>query len=1047
MASRNRNYNDDEKLAAIHTAMKPLLLFLQRTGKTATIAPNFQILIMWSRFARACLDSGTVSSNLEVMDPVAIARAYGGIQKAYDEETAESDCDEEEKGDECEEDADVISTRGSKKGKRKPFQKGPRTEKKIVVKNLVPETLPDFFTEAVDRGFVMVLHNIPEDNKDPKYQKALVEVCEDLSSTTDWLGNITVDSDVLPRCIEELSAIRLVLLCAAVSHPGPRPSVASVRSALRTVLMACKRNEKPFQSAESLCAFTGAKKAFTFARSFSALGANDAKVDEDFDASTDALEEVLGGALEDIPEWTNLCGDGGEHVSMTTCLNFLHQVFTRCCDFKGCADRWSDRRLEERCRDLFVCCEYLAMLLQLSSWTAMYEIISDLPGLSQLALASPVGKLDVDESAICSHGVPGVAEMDAGCNGDVSGALVTGGSDGQPSSKAITLSRSQLMANLSESAVAKEKKYQDYFETVEKRIEGLAKLLQHVSVKVGPEFNECEDCSDAVKNVDYARQLHAQASMASQRFMDYIKNAAMLYRTPLATVAEAGADVKHGHMKVLSTFCPTHHLMRDGTAFKLDPTPYTESLFNRLQFPVLAKGFGAEVCEQLYTDQVDPAVLTCVQQVEQVVVTHQSVPVQTLQTVRDPATILPRLIADAEFDKLAKHITEAIDTTSSPFSLQALLARLENSSSAKVFKSLQMFFEAVDISSLPVSTMKAVFERPDSRVPSPVALIYLKLVVQIRSIAEAASYIQEHLVKADAEKKIPDAMLFDRLPYVFAVLGQELTNLEAFLDVSNVGELEADWQSPVSCASTRTWTESVAYFNKMSIEILLKHWGKHLSQASSTAQGALPQWMACFGEDTHNAKLSDALLNGKTMNIVKIHNTLHAEIEKVNAAARVVNVSPAVKLHELTSESVSIALHLLESAKRAAVVSEAATIVNTYGNHYLSGTKAVAFLLKHPKDKRDPQVPSILWKQLESMASSGVAYQAKPQAKASASRVPSMFVKKESNVPPQTDPEDSHAGAKQETSETGKEIVEMKAEEITKSEAGAPRGLKKRRKQ
>ena len=200
MATRNRNYNDDEKLAAIHTAMKPLLLFLEHTGKTATIAPNLQVLIMWSRFTRACLNSGTVSSNLQVMDPLAIAEAYGRFQKAYDEQT-ESECDEKEKCDEDEEDADVISTRISKKSKPKPFQKGPRTVK-VVVTNLVPETLPDFFTEAVDRGFVMVLHNIPDNNKDPNYQKALVEVCEDLLSTTDWLGNITVDSDVLPQCIK-----------------------------------------------------------------------------------------------------------------------------------------------------------------------------------------------------------------------------------------------------------------------------------------------------------------------------------------------------------------------------------------------------------------------------------------------------------------------------------------------------------------------------------------------------------------------------------------------------------------------------------------------------------------------------------------------------------------------------------------------------------------------------------------------------------------------------------------------------------------------------
>ena len=270
----------------------------------------------------------------------------------------------------------------------------------------------------------MVLHNIPDNNKDPNYQKALVEVCEDLLSTTDWLEKVTDDLIVLLQCIKELSAIRLVLLCASVLHPGPRPSVVSVRAALQTVLMACKRKEKPLQSAESLCVFPGAKHAFTVARTFSAVGANDAKVDEAFDASTDDLEKRLGCALDDIPEWTNLCGDGGEHVSMTTCLSFLHQVFLKCCDFKGCSDRWSDRRLEERCRDMWVSCEYLAMLLQLSSWTAIYEIISDLPGLSQLALPSQVAivKDAVDESAICVHGVSGVAETDAACNGDVSGA-------------------------------------------------------------------------------------------------------------------------------------------------------------------------------------------------------------------------------------------------------------------------------------------------------------------------------------------------------------------------------------------------------------------------------------------------------------------------------------------------------------------------------------------------------------------------------------------------------------------------------------------------
>ena len=55
-----------------------------------------------------------------------------------------------------------------------------------------------------------------------------------------------------------------------------------------------------------------------------------------------------------------------------------------------------------------------------------------------------------------------------------------------------------------------------------------------------------------------------------------------------------------------------------------------------------------------------------------------------------------------------------------------------------------------------------------------------------------------------------------------------------------------------------------------------------------------------------------------------------------------------------------------------------------------------------------------------------------------------MFVKKES-VPPQNDPDASQAGAKPEVSKLRKKTDDMKKEELTKSEAGAPRGLKKRR--
>ena len=153
-------------------------------------------------------------------------------------------------------------------------------------------------------------------------------------------------------------------------------------------------------------------------------------------------------------------------------------------------------------------------------------------------------------------------------------------------------------------------------------------------------------------------------------------------------------------------------------------------------------------------------------------------------------------------------------------------------------------------------------------------------------------------------------------------------------------------------------------------DMILEDWSCELGMASAACKAACPSWAVCFLGNAFNEMHAVGLLEGKSNAVVRAHNKLHGLLLQINAAAKVMDVSPRLQVNELTSESVVVALHNLSVAKDTSVLIAGVELMNTYKNHHLAGVHAAVFLKDHPGNARGT-VPAGFWSALEVLVADG----------------------------------------------------------------------------
>ena len=137
---------------------------------------------------------------------------------------------------------------------------------------------------------------------------------------------------------------------------------------------------------------------------------------------------------------------------------------------------------------------------------------------------------------------------------------------------------------------------------------------------------------------------------------------------------------------------------------------------------------------------------------------------------------------------------------------------------------------------------------------------------------------------------------------------------------------------------------------------------------------ACPDWQACFTSDAFDEKLAEKLLVGKQPAVLKAHGDLLNLLTALNAAAKVMSISPRVQIHDTTAECVSVALHTLASARHASTVIRGVELL-LHHRHASSGpAEAAKFLKESPKEERAP-IGLAFWNLFEVLAHDAAAAQ------------------------------------------------------------------------
>ena len=180
---------------------------------------------------------------------------------------------------------------------------------------------------------------------------------------------------------------------------------------------------------------------------------------------------------------------------------------------------------------------------------------------------------------------------------------------------------------------------------------------------------------------------------------------------------------------------------------------------------------------------------------------------------------------------------------------------------------------------------------------------------------------------------------------------------------------EGAWHLPVSVACVRTWREAMSILNRRYTDSVLKCWVNVLSEGTTAAKLACPDWKVCCQGGVFDEYMATKVVAGKLGKVQKAHNSLHAILLGFNSAAKEMQICPRVQVHDLTSGAIKVAVHTLQIAKEARTVIDGVELL-LRTKHTSNASKAAAAFLETHKGKH-ASIDATCWTMFEVMAAEG----------------------------------------------------------------------------
>lgn len=254
----------------------------------------------------------------------------------------------------------------------------------------------------------------------------------------------------------------------------------------------------------------------------------------------------------------------------------------------------------------------------------------------------------------------------------------------------------------------------------------------------------------------------------------------------------------------------------------------------------------------------------------------------------------------------------------------------------------------------------------NAALPFTDACLLIRSYLKIRDVCLLAFSVAPLLDSDPATLSMQDVTV--KLPKFVTALARNIDELDRSLADLNSTSIEDHWQLPLSIGVAMLWAKSISSFSGACQRKLLQIWSEKVEAATVATKSAIPSWSACFQDDGDNFEMATQLLRNKATSIVSAHNSLHSLLNIIGEAASFVGVSPRLQKHELTSQSIGVALFTLREAAVAAAVASGLDVINKF-SFRADGPQEADKFLKHTPADTLAGLPNALVAQLKTLAS------------------------------------------------------------------------------
>lgn len=470
-------------------------------------------------------------------------------------------------------------------------------------------------------------------------------------------------------------------------------------------------------------------------------------------------------------------------------------------------------------------------------------------------------------------------------------------------------------------------------------------------------------------NIDIpdAEQDLADISEAFELAMCFIENLAAI--APSTPLADSGHLMKtavnnEGYLQSLSGFCSAYRRIDDDAKLVQvriggDCAALVEHVNLRMMIQALKLNYG----KLLYDMHSAPITAILIKGLTDMTVQVQVCEVSTVQNHGRLDSLLPMFLSSPppEILAVAPDAMPDLETDSEKFFSKAPQHIL--------LSNLEVVATSLDIDTLLVPGLRKPGCKVDGPVASERALIYLKVVSCVKDVAAIASVLHMKLcVPLASQENLPEELVVTELPHWLAHLGHALSVLDTVLVSAEVASMESEgWVHMLPYAVARSFKLLVAHFRGRCIRALLDLWSNLLDGFASKTVAVCPQLGVCINDNSMDEPLAQKLVAGKLSDVVKSHNYLHQQLQRLTSSANRMSLAPRLQEHPQTTAAVSIALHALGLAKSSSTIARGLQLLAQVRHQQDRPQQMKKFLSHFPEEERGG-VPQGFWRVVEAFA-------------------------------------------------------------------------------